>query len=91
MKECISELKITNRIESDEWEHITKGPLYLEFLRNKVIIIEGYDVKTEDGNPVFWSVIDWIDENTNDLWYINGDIIYFYATEDAMAFKLRWT
>lgn len=90
-KECISEIRITNRIESEEWKIITEGPLYLDFLRNKVVFNERYDIKTEDGNPAFWAVIDWLEDNTNDLWYAHGDVIYFYETEDAIAFKLRWS
>ena len=89
-KECISELTITNRIDGGEWKHIIAGPLYLDFLRNKVVFGERYDVQREDGNPAFWTVIEWIEENANDLWYIDGDTIYFYETEDAIAFKLRW-
>lgn len=90
-KDCISEVIITNRIDDSDWRIIQKGPLFLEFLRNRVIFYEDYESKRDDGDPAFWSVIEWIQENASDLWYIDGDSIYFYSNEDVMAFKLRWS
>ena len=92
MSKVVTEIIITNRIEWNEWNHITNkaGLVFLEFLRNKVKVFIIEDAKNEDGDPAFWDVINWVEENANDLWYFVDYTFYFYTLEDAMAFKLRW-
>lgn len=91
MSSFIEEIRLTKRVDYRDWDIITKGPLFLEFLRNRVMVY--YDMKSqdEDGNPAFWAVLEWLEDNMNDLWYVDNDSIYFYSAEDAMAFKLMWS
>ena len=90
-EDFISNIRVTNRINWDDWRTIQSGPLFLEFLRNRITFDEDYKVTNENGDPAFWAVIDWIEQNSQNVWYQDGDSLYFYSDDDAMAFKLRWS
>ena len=91
--EIISDIKITNRLEGRDWANIEVAARdnYLQFLRHRVEFRTNYDNVNENGNPKFWAVLEWLEENTTDLWYTEDDCLFFYSDEDLMAFKLRWS
>lgn len=90
MNDIVTDVKVTKRIEWKDWDIIKTGPLFIEFLRHQVTFNMNQDVEIINGEPNKWIVIDWVEENATDVWYLDGDTIYFYAEIDAMAFKLRW-
>jgi len=90
-KPILTNIRATNRINHNDWTTIKSRPEFLIFLRNRITYIENSDNRYQlDGSPMFWSIIDWVEENANDLWYIDNTSFYFYSDEDGVAFKLRW-
>ena len=90
-EDFIRKVVVTNQIDYRDWDFIKNGPLFLEFLRNRTMCFIVEDAKNENGDPAFWDVVEWVEENAGDLWYLDNYSFYFYAPEDAVAFKLRWT
>lgn len=84
------EILITNRVDETDWKSIRTHSDFFVFLRNRVVVYVEDIAKNDNGDPLFWSIIDWVDENASDLWYLDNNSFYFYADEDIVAFKLRW-